>query len=81
MRVADLDGAAVGIVKPGEYFQHGGLATAGGADQRDQLTFLHVHGDVGDREKLLTLRTIDLADIAQANERFLQLLHASHVCK
>ena len=45
-RVADLDGAAVGVVKPGRDFQHRGLAAAGRPDQRDQLAFLHVHGDV-----------------------------------
>ena len=67
-RVADLDGAAVGLMQPGQDLQHRGLAAAGGADQRDQFAFLHVHGDVGDREEFRAPRTIDLADIAQADE-------------
>ena len=79
-RVADLDGAAVGIMQPGQDLQHRGLAAAGGADQRDQLAFLHVHGDVGDGEEFRALGPIDLADVAQADEGLFGA-HASHFCK
>ena len=77
--VADLDGAAVGVVQPGQDLQHRGLAAAGRADQRDQFAFLHVHGDVGDGQEFRALRAIDLADVAQADEGLGR--HASHFCK
>src|SRR5580704_17886494 len=77
-RVADSNGAAVGLVKACKNLQHGGLAAAGGADQRDQFAFLHVHGDVGNRQKLLAARAIDLSHIAQPDEGVWRLAHASH---
>ena len=79
-RIADLDGAAVGVMQPGQDLQHRGLAAAGGADQRDQLAFPDVHGDVGDGEEFRALGTIDLADVLQADEGLVGA-HASHFCK
>ena len=79
-RIADLDGAAVGVVQPGQNLQHRGLAAAGRADQRDQFAFPDVHGDVGDGEKFRALGPIDLADVAQADEGLVGR-HASHFCR
>src|SRR5262249_49372152 len=78
--VADVDAATIGAMKTGENLQYRGLAAAGRADQRHQLAFLHVHGDVGDGEVLRASRTIDLADIAQADEA-LACRNATHFCR
>ncbi|MGY3365837.1 hypothetical protein ACVWZL_002962 [Bradyrhizobium sp. GM2.4] len=66
--VADLHRAAVGVVQAGQNLHHGGLAAAGRADQRDQLTLLHVHGDVGHRQEFGAAAAIDLADALQADK-------------
>ncbi|EFL00826.1 predicted protein [Streptomyces sp. SPB78] len=42
--VADADGAAVDVLQTGEHAQRGGLATAGGADEDEELAVLD--GDV-----------------------------------
>ena len=67
-------------MQSGQYLQHRGLAAAGWADQRDQLAFPDVHGDVGDGEEFRALGTIDLADVAQADEGLVGA-HASHFCR
>src|ERR1700722_19469723 len=71
----------IGLVQPGQYLQHGGLAATGRADQRNQLALLHVHGDVGNRQEFLVARAIDLPHVAQADEGLQRRAHASHLCK
>ncbi len=52
---ADDDVAAVGLLQPGDDPQQSGLAAAGGAEQRHQLTVVKIEVDVGQRRVLVEM--------------------------
>lgn len=60
---ADVDGAAVGFVQPGQTGQQGGLARPGRPDDRDALPAPHLKGDSAQRQGFLLARPVEPVQI------------------
>src|ERR1700741_1086659 len=74
----DADGAAARRVEARDHAQGGRLAAAGGAEQREELALLDVHGDRGDRAHAAVIDLADTIDLDRcAHARKIRLTRES----